>query len=376
VLALVAGCSFRHGATSDASIGALVDAPHDLVSSMNDVPRGNGNGFDKAITVQRSQVAGDVTQFPVWIALSGDADLATYAHDDHGDVYFTDASGNAIPYEITGWDRPNGVLQAWVLAGHLTPSMMMPDPNQIHLRYGGPAAPMPSNGAAVFVNGFAAVWHLDGLTSTTVPDATNTTPGTLTGSVTTTGGQLGKGVSFSGTASSVAFTNPLTSNSSSTMSAWVDEATPAGTGYSYALVVLGTATKDQARWFYASHGGHNNSLCAGLYLDDEIPGSPILVGLNTWHKLDWTFDPGARTSKLYVDGTQVDSQTLGNSNTSGAAGMFANVPSTYLGPAAFDGILDELRIANTVRSAMWLKTEWNNQSSPGTFYVVGNATAL
>jgi hypothetical protein len=36
------------------------------------------------------------------------------------------------------------------------------------------------------------------------------------------------------------------------------------------------------------------------------------------------------------------------------------------------GTLDEIRVSNAVRSADWIATEYNNQSSPGTFYTLGS----
>ena len=37
-----------------------------------------------------------------------------------------------------------------------------------------------------------------------------------------------------------------------------------------------------------------------------------------------------------------------------------------------NGALDEVRISNIVRSAAWISTEYNNQSSPSTFYSVSS----
>jgi hypothetical protein len=34
----------------------------------------------------------------------------------------------------------------------------------------------------------------------------------------------------------------------------------------------------------------------------------------------------------------------------------------------FTGIVDEARVSDTTRSADWIATEYNNQSSPSTFY--------
>lgn len=38
----------------------------------------------------------------------------------------------------------------------------------------------------------------------------------------------------------------------------------------------------------------------------------------------------------------------------------------------FDGIIDEVRVSNSVRDASWISAEYNNQNSPGTFYTLGS----
>jgi hypothetical protein len=43
---------------------------------------------------------------------------------------------------------------------------------------------------------------------------------------------------------------------------------------------------------------------------------------------------------------------------------------------SLSGILDEIRISNTARSADWITTEYNNQSATSTFYTMGAQTAL
>jgi hypothetical protein len=39
-------------------------------------------------------------------------------------------------------------------------------------------------------------------------------------------------------------------------------------------------------------------------------------------------------------------------------------------------MLDEVRIANTPRSPNWLRTEYNNQQAPASFYLVGQRRPL
>jgi hypothetical protein len=41
--------------------------------------------------------------------------------------------------------------------------------------------------------------------------------------------------------------------------------------------------------------------------------------------------------------------------------------------AFFEGGQDEIRVSNVIRSSDWIKTEYNNQNSPTTFFGVGQA---
>ena len=53
---------------------------------------------------------------------------------------------------------------------------------------------------------------------------------------------------------------------------------------------------------------------------------------------------------------------------------FLGTAYTFLGNSGnwdwlyLNGSLDEVRVSNNVRSADWIRTEFNNQSSPSTFY--------
>jgi len=46
-----------------------------------------------------------------------------------------------------------------------------------------------------------------------------------------------------------------------------------------------------------------------------------------------------------------------------------------MGRRFFQGDIDEVRYSNSVRAAGWLGTEYNNQSSPDSFYSVGSLIA-
>ncbi len=53
-------------------------------------------------------------------------------------------------------------------------------------------------------------------------------------------------------------------------------------------------------------------------------------------------------------------------------GSFSNRPNVRIGndydSEFFTGGIDEVRVSNTSCSGYWITTEYNNQSSPATFY--------
>jgi hypothetical protein len=94
----------------------------------------------------------------------------------------------------------------------------------------------------------------------------------------------------------------------------------------------------------------------------------IGVTAGEWHYVTAVFDREALddTATFYLNGdpvgTESSNQIAGNSASSDL--------NVALGSNSFIGNLDELRISSTVRSADWIKTEYNNQSDPSSFYQV------
>jgi hypothetical protein len=134
------------------------------------------------------------------------------------------------------------------------------------------------------------------------------------------------------------------------------------------VVVLGTGAPQQARWLYSARTG--NDVAFGFYANDRLTG--INIENDGWTLLHWTFDGTA--SRVYVNGALDDGPitAVAGVNTQGTAGRIGNVTSTAFGTAMnLNGLADEVRIATTARPAEWMQTEFNNQSSPSSFYTVG-----
>jgi len=85
--------------------------------------------------------------------------------------------------------------------------------------------------------------------------------------------------------------------------------------------------------------------------------------------LHFTWDGSVK--RLYVNGSlqsnsASDAHTLLNANSVARIGVDTISLQYYV-----DGVIDEFRLSGTKREAEWISTEYNNQSSPNTFYSVG-----
>jgi hypothetical protein len=99
----------------------------------------------------------------------------------------------------------------------------------------------------------------------------------------------------------------------------------------------------------------------GFYGDDLSAGS---VTAGTWAYLTFTYD-GSHFREIYLNGILLTSGT--SSGVLSATNTFTTTGGPSLGTAT-NASADELEISNVVRSPNWIATQFNNQSSPSTFY--------
>ncbi|MHC4544674.1 MAG: DUF2341 domain-containing protein, partial [Planctomycetota bacterium] len=349
--------------------------------SIGDEGAGCSYSHRKSITILSSQVSGtaDHSNFPLLVNLT-DANLR---HIDSGghvtntngyDIIFRASDETTqLDHEIEEYDETNGTVVAWVRI----PTLSYDTNTVIYMYYGNTCiSTSQENVTGVWDSNYLGVWHLKESGNGTVDEFTDSTSndnhgqgGEGTGSqvpTQSTSGKIANAQDFDASdCISVPNSSSLQPTTAITLSGWIklrsfgagSEVDPLlrkgpGNPNNYQLML-----DDSTPQFVLNSG------------DDDTPiGSTTLLA-NNWYYLAGTWETsGSRT--VYLNGS------------SDGTGAFTGPINTdtrplYMGGRAdandhIDGLLDELRISNILRSADWIQTEYNNQSNPSTFYNEGS----
>ncbi len=330
--------------------------------------------YSRPLTIDHTKVPNtDQTNFPA--LFSGTyAYLATIANGGKVtnasgyDIIFTsDAAGTTkLDHEIETYTATTGAVNFWVRV----PTVSHTTDTVIYLWYGNSAiTTSQENVTGVWDANFKGVWHLPNGTTLTANDSTGVNNLTNNGTTPAIVGKVDGGASFNGSSQYLSRTSaPTTATDNYTMEAWINPA---------ALNVLSLA-------FYNGNdaGGYGFGIgvgAAGSNLSG-IHGSLIWIESNytfpstgTWYHI--VFLRNAGTTRFYVNGVVQSGTSAGTPLTPNARATIGNqLDGSNLPTRYFNGSVDEARISSSARSADWITTEYNNQSSPSTFYTVGEET--
>ncbi len=324
------------------------------------------------ITINATQVSGtsNLVNFPVLVSLT-DANLRTVANGgnvgkpDGSDILFTASDGaTKLAHEIETYNGSTGQLIAWVQVPTVSPGI-----NTIfYLYYGNSTAANQQNAAGVWDSNFEGVWHLPNGTTLTANDSTGNgnNTGALNGS-TAGSGEIDGAASLNGSSNyiEVASSGSLNGWTQQTVSMWIKAATDMTDN---ARLMEKGANNE---WTLAFNYGAGNQELTLQNLGTNSPAitTSVAVADNTWHKIDATIDNGSKALAIYVDGVLNVSGSSASAATSTNNNLF--IGEYGAGGYYYHGLIDEVEISNTVRSAAWIATRYNNQSSPSTFLSEG-----
>ena len=369
----------------DAS-GSDVDAPADGETFSDTAPPGawlTGFGYRKQITITPPALTGSLTDFPVGLVRTADADVALHARSDGRDLVIT--SGDAttlIDSELASFDSGTGALEIWARV----PTLPLTGTTTLFLYYGG--APTATSPATVWsaTAGFASVWHLSTEAGTGASDS-GPLGNHLTVQGTDTSPPASAGIAGAGRSPVLATDRLLHTDDNSldfatvsfSFSVWVRETASVG---QYDAPIYNGGTNDccpgyglllgMGTWDVKVHdgGGGSTNNYGTDWVSAEFGNQTALT--NRWVHLVSVIDRTGNQLRAYADGVLTDMQAMPNvgpltSNVNLAVGRGSS-------GAWFNGLIDEARVYSVPLTASWIATEHANLTSP-TFAVFGGAEA-
>ncbi len=333
------------------------------------------------LVVQHSQVAANLTAFPVLIT---EACFATNcpeilttgdphaAQSDGGDLRFsTDSAGaSQIACEVVLWSQ-NATFASATAEIHVPRDILTGSDVTIYVWWsagGGltqPAANAAFGSQAVWGSSYLGVYHIQVATSPN-PDSTanNRTMTNVNGS--TVAGKINSGIVFAGNGKLFgSVTSFPTGTADRTISLWAFPTSLAAA--QSGLFGYGPTTTNN---FFA--GYFTNT--PGLYFTQAGSAYPFpaSVVVNNWYHVAFVFRSSGSILEIYLNGASVGSQSIAIATLQGTQVAFG---TDGVNAAAFlTGRMDEARALNVALSTAWILTEYNNQNSPGTFVIAGPRT--
>lgn len=337
------------------------------------------------ITVLATKVDADLEDYPVYVDLS---DLPAGFHTnvnstDARDIRVTEADGTTeVPREVVFYTAASDTGEL-----HFKGDVDSDTDTDFYIYYGNSGASEPAADATygrenVWNSNYKAVYHLQEAVNTDAGGYVDSTSNDMDGTgvsmaLDAVDGQLaGKAQDFDGSADYIQMGDVLDLGTNDmTISAWtyLDVKTASGYFCSKAKAAAanfryGTRTVITTGTFGAFMQGDGGA-------DVVVSGTTDVTG--GWHFAHIVFDRSANIT-VYTDAG--DAQTGSISSWDGKdfqsdnpfrIGSYTASDNTSI-YAPFNGKIDEFRIMWTALSSTWISTEYNNQSSPSTFYDVGS----
>ena len=388
--------------TPDAPLGVSATAGNAQATISFTAPSGaakwyNGSwGYREKITIDHTKVGNTtgtlLSYFPVLVSTTSVALEYTGFTGGHvglstgKDVLFTLSDGTTkLNHEIESYASSTGNLISWIKV----PSISTSTDTVLYMYYGNAAATDQSTTTGVWDDGgsnyFKGVWHAKEATGVNWADSTsNNNTGTPTSVTATSSGQIDGAGSFNGTSSYVNLPN-FAYNTTATYSAWV-----------YVLSstlksgIFGNDVNASGGWSYNFCGGFfefGSNIYGSLYSNSTYQKISTPIILNSWMHIVFIKDMLNSVISLYANGSLINTIAFTPSSLGILSGTTNHCNNNYLKIGYYSGnntstpyqyysgTIDEVELSSTARSADWIKTEYNNQNSPNTFYSVASEEA-
>jgi len=326
------------------------------------------------ITIDRTLVTTDLTDFPVYVNLADlPAGFFGAVRSDGGDIRVTQADGiSEVPFELVSINTGARTGEL-----HFRGNLASTTDTEFFIYYNNPtatgySASAPFGSRNVWTNGFEAVYHLGTDPSSTILDSTSNarhlTPLGGLGPSNSVAGVLGNGIDLDGINDRLTNAGFAWTATPVTVTAWSNVATSEVQNSN----LFGFTAAGSER--LATHAPWGDNV---IYWDyGTCCASPGRIStsyapyLNKWTHLGLVSQgTGGSFMGIYLDGSLVTSITTADDPNVTLTG-FSLGSTDPSGGTHFNGRVDEFRLASVARSAGWIATERNNQASTTNFYDV------
>lgn len=334
----------------------------------------SGWDYRKKITVNPQYVEDGLANFPMLFSRI-DPDLRAIASGGHvasttgGDILFADDAGTKYDHEIERYTSTTGELIAWVEV----PFISSTSTRELYIYYGNSTVPLANqqNSTGVWDSNYKGVWHLSE-TSGTHFDSTNNDNDSTSVDVQTQGtatGQIGGADDLEDSSTDdirVAEDASLDIASSWTVSVWVRIEAPIPEALTWKTIFTKGPDGDQN--YFTAINGDEMAICCEPTSDETSVGIDLVAGV--MYYMTWVFDNPADLNRYFLNGSQRYTSDSGTGNPS-VNNEDLTIGARETDTQTWDGIIDEVRLSDTIRSLSWIATEYNNQNSPNSFYSYG-----
>ena len=307
------------------------------------------------------QTTVDLEDFPVLVKLTPErtGNYAGFAPDG-ADLRFSDVSGQMLDYEIDTWN-PGGDSYVWVKVPRIEAGGTT---GVVVAHWGNQTAADAQNAAAVWSNGFQGVWHLgeavdDETTAGTHPDSTaNRFDGHQVRNA-SSDGQIGGGQEFDGNADYVDVTEEVIPDGAAAYSAdvWFNPSDVGGTRQ-----FLFESSQDWTISLELADGTNNLKYSVKTTGNSPIEQSGVRPGEGQWHHAAVTYDAAAGQTRLFYNGQELVAQAGSPTGSLAATNGFHIGTYRNANGRWFVGLLDEMRVSNTVRSPDWYAAQYLSET--------------
>jgi hypothetical protein len=343
----------------------------------------------RSMTIDHTKVSSTQSNFTVLVSVTDPA-LKTVANGGHVanangyDIgFYSDSGGTTkLKWQVEKYDGTTGNLIAWVKI----PSVSSSSDTVFYLMYGDSSINTDqSDPPNTWDSNFKGVYHLSEATGSTSKDSTsNGYNGTPIANPTQGTGKIDGSLTFNGSTQYVSAVNPAGMNFERTdpftVSFW---AKPNSTARAEAVVkIMGSSPYRGWECMTNGYSGVQSTGVVSFGLNSISRSNVVIVytssatNLNdgNWHLYHFTSNGSSTAAglKIYEDGIAKATTTYFDTLTSSMQSTAPFEISGHEGSDLYNGAIDEVHVAAGARSQAWVATEYNNQSSPGTFIAMGS----